>query len=121
MNRKILLGMALLITMPFANADSVQLACKLKNPNQVQMIECASEKYDHYDHQLNLLYQTKIKKLQKSKANQLRSSQRVWVNKKETDCNHYSEEDNGSNGPLEAFECSTQMTKERIEFIKKYK
>ena len=120
MNQRLLLIGGLLTLTMSSYADSIKFTCAIKEPNQIEMIECAAEKYNESDHQLNILYQNKMKMLKMNKANQLRISQRKWIAEKEANCNHYTEEESGSNGRLESFECSLQMTKERIRFLQKY-
>ena len=120
MNKKPLFGILLLLTTS-CYADSISSVCSLKEPNQIEMIECAAQRYDKYDSNLNIVYQHKIKQLTKVKASELKSLQRAWVSKKEANCNIYSEEESGSNGRLESLECSTEMTQERIKFLKQYK
>lgn len=120
MNKKPLFGILFLLTTS-CYADSISSVCSLKKPNQIEMIECATQRYDKYDSNLNIVYQKKIKQLNKAKTNELRSLQRAWISKKEDNCNTYSEEESGSNGRLESLECSTEMTKERIKFLKEYK
>jgi uncharacterized protein YecT (DUF1311 family) len=124
MSKKLLIAMLLAISSSsysYADTASFNSVCSLKEPNQIEMIECASERYDRYDRELNIVYQNKIKILQKNEANKLRISQRKWISKKEASCNTYTEEENGSNGRLESSECFIQMTKERIEFLRGYK
>ncbi|MDR2061948.1 MAG: lysozyme inhibitor LprI family protein [Acinetobacter sp.] len=71
------------------------------------------------DKELNSVYKSKISKLSQNEKEKLKASQRNWVKKKEKLC-MANEDEFGRESHFEAIACQTEMTKERISFLRKY-
>lgn len=116
---KILLFLIVFIGMT-AQAEKV----KCTNPNATTfegMIICLDEDYKFFDEELNKIYKEKIQTLNPSKQKNLRKLERQWIQRRDFKCNSLVDEINyGKESHFSAIECMTDMTKERIEFLKKY-
>lgn len=86
-----------------------------------EIISCLNEDYKFYDNELNKIYKLKMKTLMADKQKNLRKLERIWIKQKDLECNSLIDEKNfGKESHFSAIECITNMTKERINFLKKY-
>lgn len=102
-----------------AYADKEILTCKPDSTVFNGILNCYLIDYKKNDKELNSVYQNKISKLSKEAKGKLKVSQRNWIKKKEALC-VASEEEFGRESHFEAIACQTEMTKERISFLRKY-
>lgn len=120
-NKLIVLGFSCLLLMNITHADKVRCA----NPNGTTFNEistCLYEDYQFYDKQLNVVYKRKLSSLSSYKKSKLRLSELKWIQTRDRECNALVDELNyGKESHFAATECKTDMTKERIKYIKNYK
>ncbi|MBJ8417073.1 DUF1311 domain-containing protein [Acinetobacter courvalinii] len=83
------------------------------------ILNCYLIEYKENDKELNSVYKNKISKLSQDEKEKLKTSQRNWVKEKEKLC-MANENEFGRESHFEAIACQTEMTKERISFLRKY-
>lgn len=120
-NKLLVLGFCSLLLMNTTLADKVRCT----NPNGTTFNEistCLYEDYQYYDKQLNVVYKKKLFSLSSYKKNKLKQSELKWIKTRDRECNALVDELNyGKESHFAATECKTDMTKERIKYIKNYK
>lgn len=119
MNKKIQIYILTIFISSCAFADKVSSACIPESTVFNDILNCYLADYKKNDKILNALYQKKISNLSKGNKEQLRESQRDWIKEKENVC-VADENEYGRESHFEAIKCQTEMTKERISFLKKY-
>lgn len=102
-----------------AYADKDVLNCKPDRTVFNDILDCYLIEYKENDKELNSIYKNKISKLSQPEKEKLKTSQRNWVKKKEKLC-MANEDEFGRESHFEAIVCQTEMTKERISFLRKY-
>lgn len=106
-------------SLAFADAD-YQVKCVPDSTVFNEILSCYIDEYKSVDKKLNTIYKQKIANLKKSKKNQLQQSERNWIKEKDSKC--VADEANyGRESHFDAMQCQIDMTKQRIEFIRKFK
>ncbi|MBJ9935702.1 hypothetical protein BFR77_00390 [Acinetobacter pittii] len=119
MNKRIQIYILTIFISSCTFAEKVSSVCIPDSTVFNDILNCYLADYKKNDKILNSLYQKKISTLSKENKKKLRDSQREWVKKKEIIC-VADESEYGRESHFEAIECQTEMTKERISFLKKY-
>ncbi|WP_338560382.1 lysozyme inhibitor LprI family protein [Acinetobacter sp. KS-LM10] len=122
MNRKFYFFILMMLfgsTLVFADTD-FQVKCVPNSTIHNDILGCYIDEFKDVDKKLNTTYKNKMAILKKNKMNKLQQLQRSWVIKKERKC-VVDEANYGRESHFDAIQCQIDMSKERIEFIKKYK
>lgn len=122
MNRKFYLFILMMLfgsTLVFADTD-YQVKCVPNSTIHNDVLGCYIDEFKDVDKKLNTIYKNKMAILKKNKMNKLQQLQRRWVIEKERKC-VVDEANYGRESHFDAIQCQIDMSKERIEFIKKYK
>lgn len=119
MNKKIQIYILTIFISSCAFADKVGSVCIPDSTVFNDILNCYLADYKKNDKILNEIYQNKISNLSKRNKEKLRESQRDWIKEKEAVC-VADENEYGRESHFEAIKCQTEMTKERISFLKKY-
>ncbi|SDZ67071.1 lysozyme inhibitor LprI family protein [Pseudomonas sp. NFIX28] len=117
MNPRLLLALPLLLT-PLAQADDCANAT-----TQAAMNQCAAEQHKAADKELNTLYQRINQRLEDNpdRKKLLLGAQRAWVAFRDAECGFAaSGVAGGSVYPLLYSNCTTELTKARVEAFKSY-
>lgn len=84
------------------------------SPKQSDLIDCLSHRYAAADDQLNAAYSRLLAHLTDSEANQLRATQRRWIEFRNEACElAYDEVYPGREAPLERLSCLEEKTRAR--------
>ncbi|UUM26253.1 DUF1311 domain-containing protein [Acinetobacter colistiniresistens] len=116
---RVFVGLYLIWLTMYVYADKNILTCKPESTVFNDILNCYLIDYKENDKELNSVYKKKISKLSKDEKEKLIKSQRNWIKKKETLCIE-NEDDFGRESHFEMIACQTEMTKERILFLRKY-
>ena len=102
-----------LIAIPAAHAKSIKNVCD--DPvTQYDMNMCANEDFTKADKRLNTAYNQLIKGLEPKQQNDLRQSQRGWIQYKESHCElEASWVEGGSMEGMLYDQCQTKLTESR--------
>ncbi|WP_334384978.1 lysozyme inhibitor LprI family protein [Bradyrhizobium sp. AZCC 2262] len=77
-----------------------------------QMVECLKEKTAQWDKRLNVAYQKALQDAVPAQRDQLRATQRLWVQYRDANCLYYGLGE-GTIARLDAGECMRSMTEAR--------
>ena len=77
-----------------------------------QMVECLAAQTAYWDKRLNAAYQEALKDAKPEQREQLRASQRLWIQYRDANCLYYRLGE-GSIAMVDAGSCMLRMTKER--------
>ncbi|QHH94961.1 DUF1311 domain-containing protein [Acinetobacter gyllenbergii] len=116
---RVFIGLYLIWLTMYVYADKNILTCKPESTVFNDILNCYLIEYKENDKELNSVYKNKISKLSQDEKEKLKTSQKNWVKKKEKLC-IANEDEFGRESHFEAIACQTEMTKERISFLKRY-
>ena len=82
--------------------------------NTFQMVECLKAKTAQWDKRLNVAYQKALQDAVPAQRDQLRTTQRLWVQYRDANCLYYGLGE-GTIARLDAGECMRSMTEVRAK------
>lgn len=86
----------------------------------IEMIDCAQERYQKADDELNEVYQELMSLLENERKELLREAQRAWLKFRDTTADfEASEVEGGSLYPLFHIDTLAFLTEKRVEYLKK--
>jgi len=91
--------------------------------NGIPPMNCFSNEYEYYDHELNRIYNIQINHLMEPNKTKLKEAQQAWIKFRDKDCAYSSgpkEEEGGSIWYIGYSACMTKKTKNRIKELDFY-
>ncbi|HZP78576.1 MAG TPA: lysozyme inhibitor LprI family protein [Pseudolabrys sp.] len=95
-----------------ALAQDADKACD--SPVTPEIVDCLNGKAAQWDKRLNAAYQRTLKETEPKQREQLRTSQRLWMQYRDANCLYYALGE-GTIARVDAADCMLRMTQERAK------
>lgn len=116
MNKRYLMGLALVCSVPMAMAEDNSPSyaqCMDKASSTVAMSSCIGAETKLQDARLNRVYKQLLAKLETAPQKSLRDVQRQWIAYRDGNCKFHVQASGGTMAQLEGAMCMLDMTRER--------
>lgn len=84
-----------------------------------KMLDCAAEEIKSVDAELNSVYKNLLKTKSDFQKKALKKAQLAWIKFRDAECAYYADPDDGTSAAINGQGCVLELTKKRIEEIKK--
>ena len=125
--KKILLGLALVISNQLTWADGVEFSKQYNNCMDnsvgvtVEMLDCIAAETKRQDLRLNNAYKNVIGLLPPQRQKQLQETQRAWIKYRDLNCDFYADPNSGTSATLNSNSCFLDTTASRVKELEWFK
>ena len=125
--KKILLGLALVISNQLTWADEVEYSKQydkcMDNSGgvTVEMLDCIAAETKHQDIRLNNAYKNVIGLIPPQRQKQLQETQRAWIKYRDLNCDFYADPNSGTSAILNSNSCFLDTTASRVKELEWFK
>lgn len=110
--------MGIVLALPWAAACTAQ-SVECSSPIQQDLVACLSQRYDQADGQLNADYQALLAELDSNQSDQLRRTQRRWIEFRDEACElAYEDVSPGREAPIDRLVCLEEKSLLRTHLLK---
>lgn len=104
------------------DSDKWQSQCRLDEPTQAELNQCAERHFQARDAELNRVYSATMQSLPDGQRERLREEQRAWLKSRDSDCvaQTKTEAGGGSIGPMLYELCRAEATEHRTRQLRNW-